>query len=159
MTEPGDPPGLRAIRRLMRLLLVAGMVGTAADLMLLNHHEGPWQMVPLVVLGLGLASSAAAAARDDAATISVMRVVMALFIGAGLIGMGLHYNGNSEFQRELDPSQQGWRLFVNVVTAKAPPALAPAAMIQLGLLGLLSTYRHPALRPPWQRDQSESSGA
>jgi hypothetical protein len=30
--------------------------------------------------------------------------------------------------------------------AKAPPALAPASMIQLGLLGLLYTYRHPSLR-------------
>jgi hypothetical protein len=29
------------------------------------------------------------------------------------------------------------------VTAKAPPALAPAVMAQLGFLGLLYTYRHP----------------
>ena len=34
------------------------------------------------------------------------------------------------------------------MTAKAPPALAPAGMIQMGLLGLLYTYRHPALRQP-----------
>jgi hypothetical protein len=32
------------------------------------------------------------------------------------------------------------------MTAKAPPALAPAGLIQLGLLGLLYTYRHPALQ-------------
>jgi len=32
------------------------------------------------------------------------------------------------------------------MTAKTPPALAPGAMIQLGLLGLVYTYRHPFIR-------------
>jgi len=41
----------------------------------------------------------------------------------------------------MDPSLEGWALFVKVIRAKAPPALAPAAMIQIGLLGLLYTYR------------------
>jgi hypothetical protein len=60
--------------------------------------------------------------------------------------MLLHYGGNSEFQREVDPAIGGWSLVVKVMTAKAPPALAPAGLIQLGLLGLLYTYRHPALQ-------------
>jgi hypothetical protein len=75
----------------------------------------------------------------------LMRVTMAFFIGSGFIGMGLHYMGNNEFQLEMDPGLHGWTLFVKAITSKAPPALAPAAMIQMGLLGLLYTYKHPAL--------------
>jgi hypothetical protein len=154
-TESDEPSSLRAVRRLLLLLLAAAMVGTAVDLMLLDHLEDVWQLVPLVVIGLGLAAAAFAARTGGAAAITAMRVVMALFIGAGMVGLGLHYAGNSEFQREVDPSLQGWNLFVKAVTSKAPPALAPAAMIQMGLLGLLYTYRHPALRSPLQRDTTD----
>jgi hypothetical protein len=154
ITELVEPASLSAVRRLLLLLLVVFMAGTAADLMLLDHHEDVWQMVPLAVIALGVAAAAFAAVSGGAAAVSLMRVVMALFIGSGLIGVGLHFAGNSEFQREIDPGLQGWSLFVKAVTAKAPPALAPAAMIQMGLLGLLYTYRHPALRSPLLRDPS-----
>jgi hypothetical protein len=36
-------------------------------------------------------------------------------------------------------------LFSTVMTAKAPPAMAPGAMVQLGLIGLVYCYRHPAI--------------
>ena len=58
----------------------------------------------------------------------------------------LHYESNSEFQREMDPSLTGWPLLVKVMQAKAPPALAPASMMQIGLLGLLYAYRTPTRR-------------
>jgi hypothetical protein len=85
----------------------------------------------------------------------LMRVTMALFICSGFVGMGLHYIGNNEFQLEIDPSLHGWRLFVKSITSKAPPALAPAAMIQMGLLGLLYTYKHPALGSSLQEAGSD----
>ena len=53
---------LRKIRRALLLLLVVFMAGTATDLMLLDHHEDVWQMVPLAVIALGVASAAFAAA-------------------------------------------------------------------------------------------------
>jgi hypothetical protein len=45
----------------------------------------------------------------------------------------------------MDPTQSSWTLFTKVMTAHAPPALAPGVMAQLGLLGLIYTYQHPAL--------------
>jgi hypothetical protein len=155
MNEPTETPGLQMMRRLMLLLLTVAMIGTAADLMLLDHHEDLWQIVPLGVIALGLVSVAAATMKGGAGAVALMRVTMALFICAGLVGMGLHYIGNSEFQLEMDPSLHGWSLFMKSITSKAPPALAPAAMIQMGLLGLLCTYKHPALGHPLQRADSE----
>jgi hypothetical protein len=147
MNEPIEAPGLRIMRRLMLLLLAAAMIGTAADLMLLDHHEDFWQMVPLGVIALGVVSVVLSAVKGGVGAVMLMRVTMALFICSGCVGMGLHYSGNSEFQLEMDPSLRGWSLFVKSMTAKAPPALAPAAMIQMGLLGLLYTYKHPAFQP------------
>jgi hypothetical protein len=70
---------------------------------------------------------------------------MLFFLASAAIGVGLHYSGNLEFQLDIDPSQSRWELFKKVMHAKAPPAIAPGAMAQLGLLGLIYAYRHPAL--------------
>jgi hypothetical protein len=155
MNESIEAPGLRMMRHLMLLLLTVAMIGTAADLMLLDHHEDLWQMVPLGVIGLGVVSVALSAVKGGVGAVTLMRVTMALFICSGLVGMGLHYIGNSEFQLEMDPTLRGWSLFMKAITSKAPPALAPAAMIQMGLLGLLYTYKHPALGDPLQGGGSE----
>jgi hypothetical protein len=119
------------------------MIGTAADLMLLDHHEDGWQLAPLVLIAAGVGLGAICGLRPTPALIAAMRGLMVLFVAAGGVGMLLHYSGNSEFQLEMDPGLAGWDLFVKAMTAKAPPALAPAVMIQMGLLGLLYTYRHP----------------
>ena len=102
-------------------------------------------MVPLALLAAGVLA-AAAALTGRAGAVLLFRIVMALVIASGVIGLGLHYLGNTEFQKEMDPSLAGWPLFVKAITAKAPPALAPASMVQMGVLGLLYTYHHPALR-------------
>ena len=70
---------------------------------------------------------------------------MAFFLLAGIVGMALHFQANLEFQTELDPSASGFPLWLKAARAKAPPALAPGVMVQLGLLGLVYTFRHPAL--------------
>jgi hypothetical protein len=59
-----------------------------------------------------------------------------------------HYQGNMEFELETYPSISGLALFKEAMMG-ATPALAPGTMIELGLIGLAYTYRHPLLvRPP-----------
>ena len=62
-------------------------------------------------------------------------------------GVVLHFRGNMSFQLDMDPAIAGWDLFTKVMHAKAPPALAPGAMVQLGLIGLIYTLGHPAIGP------------
>jgi hypothetical protein len=144
-SDPAEPQPLRAIRSLLLAVLTIGLIGTAVDLFLLGHYEEVWQAVPLGLIALALALVAALIVRTSAAAIIALQIAMTVFIGAGVIGIALHYSGNQEFQHELDPSLSGWPLFTAVITAKAPPARAPASMVQLGLIGLIFTYRHPAL--------------
>ena len=146
-------PVLGQLRTLLLLVAVIGMAGTAVDLLLLEHYEDIWQAPPLIVVGLGLVVAGWAWYSGSATAVLAMRITMVLFLATGAAGLVLHYDGNSEFQREMDPALDGWALFVKVIRAKAPPALAPAAIIQIGLLGLLYTFRHAALaRAP--RDDS-----
>lgn len=135
---------LTIVRRLLLGILTIGMVGTIADLLLLKHYEDVWQAPPLVLLSAGLIMAALMWTDPSRTTVRAFVTLMILIILSGFAGFALHYNGNLEFQREIDPTQHGWTLFLAVMRAKAPPALAPASMIQLGLIGLASVYRHPA---------------
>jgi hypothetical protein len=133
-----------ALRRILLGILVFGVIGTAAELLLLSHDEGALQLVPLVLIAVGMLVICWHLLSVSPTSLRALRVSMLAFILAGGIGVGLHYRGSAEFQTEVDPTLGGFALFKKVMTSKAPPALAPGVMAQLGLLGLAYTYRHPA---------------
>ena len=81
-------------------------------------------------------------ARPTPAAAAAVQVTMAAFVAAGLAGFYFHYRANVEFQLEGDPTLEGRALLMKALEAKAPPALAPGVMIQLGLVGLAYTFRH-----------------
>ena len=53
MTAPSAPATLATLRRLLLGLLLVGLAGTATDLLLLAHYEDAWQLIPLVLVGIG----------------------------------------------------------------------------------------------------------
>jgi hypothetical protein len=134
-----------AARRILLAILVIGIAGLSLELWLLAHVEDVYQLIPLVLNGAGLIMAALVATRPSAGTVRLFQLVMVLIILSGALGVLLHYQATTEFQLEMDPSLTGWALFRKAIVAKAPPALAPGAMTQLGLIGLAYTYRHPAL--------------
>ncbi len=129
------------IRRILLCILLIGLAGLAAELLLLKHDENATQLIPLVLIGAAFAAIAWDAARGGAASLLALQLTMVLFVVAGPLGMYLHFRANVEFQREVDPSIAGRALFWKAMTAKTPPALAPGAMAQLGLIGLAYSYR------------------
>ena len=134
-----------AARRILLAILVIGVLGIMAELMLLNHIEDLSQLIPLGLGGLTLLMSGAVAIKPTNAGIRLFQLVMVLLIVSGVVGIYLHYGATTEFQLEMDPTLTGFALFKKAIVAKAPPALAPGAMIQLGLIGLAYTFRHPVL--------------
>ena len=135
---------LATFRRLLLLLVAFGLVGLSVELVLLEHFEDPVMFVPFAALGVSLAAVVLEATTATTTTAWILRTAMALLIVCGIAGVALHYQGSREFQLEMDPAMARWDLFWKVMHMKAPPTLAPGAMVQLGLLGLVSTYRHPA---------------
>jgi hypothetical protein len=125
-------------------ILVLGLIGTSIELLLLQHY-GDWtQVVPLALIGLTLICVVWHVIGPSASNVRALRALMVLFVFAGPIGMGLHYNANAEFEHEMDPSLRGVGLFTESLSG-ATPLLAPGTMVQLGLIGLVYTYRHPRL--------------
>lgn len=141
----GNPAAstLATLRRLLLGLLIVGMLGTGAELLLIGHFEDEWQLVPLVVLAVALVMSGLVLARPrpPGAVLKLFRASMLLLVASGGIGNVLHYRANMEFKLEIDPTLGGLPLFWSVMEAKAPPALAPGTLALFGLLGLAAAWR------------------
>ena len=131
------------LRGMLLAILVFSMTGTAVDLLFMDHYQDAWQMIPLVLIGFALATMLLHGL-GHAAALRGFRMVMVLFVAAGIVGVVLHYRASAEFDRESDFAAAGWSLVKAVLSSKVPPTLAPMTMLQMGLIGLAFTYRHPA---------------
>ena len=132
------------MRPLILAVLLVGLLGMGAELLLLQHTGSVWELIPLVLIGLALLILTGHAITKHPASVRAVQGIMGLFLIAGVAGIALHYQSSMEFKLETNASLSGWALFWAVMSAKTPPALAPGAMIQLGLLGLVYAYRYPA---------------
>jgi hypothetical protein len=146
--EPGprsSDSALTLARRAILLILLVGMVGILIELLLLEHFEDTLQLVPLGLLVLGVVVLLWHARSPHRPSTRAVRAVMVLFLLSGALGVFLHYRGNVEFERERRPQAGGWTLFREAMMG-ATPALAPGAMVQLGLLGLVYSVLPAARR-------------
>ena len=138
-----DPLGV--FRAVLLAIFLLGVAGIAIELVLLEHFDDFWQWTPFLLFGLSLLVLVWYWAAPRGGAVRTFRAMMVLFIASGAFGVFLHYDGNAEFEREMSPEVTGWPLFWEAIRG-ATPALAPGAMVQLGLIGLAFTIRHPSLR-------------
>lgn len=141
-----DPNGGLAatLRTALLVLHVGGAAGTLAELLLLEHWEEFWQLAPLLLLGLDLLVVAWLVFDRSAFALRTFQGLMAVCGASGLAGLWFHYSGNVEFKLELSPGLSGFALFKEALMG-ATPALAPGTMVYLAAIGLVYTFRHPAL--------------
>ena len=139
-----DTSTLVAVRRILAVALVVGLLGTGTELLLLGHTEDAWQLVPLILIGVGLVVLVRHAIAAGKTTVRALQATMILFVVSGAVGTWLHYAGNMEFELEMYPTLEGTKLFGEAMTG-ATPALAPGTMIGLGMVGLAYAFRHPRL--------------
>ena len=136
----------RQIRRLILALLAFGLTATVVDLFGLEHYEDPWQIVPIAFIGFSLLVVGWHGLTGSAASLLTLRLLMPVMILVGVTGVVLHLRGSLAFQMEASPELAGWALMKKLLAAKAPPALAPGILVQLGLLGSVYGYKHPGGR-------------
>ena len=145
MVEWERDGGAIILRRGLLLVFLLGSVGLGAELLLLGHFEEWRQLVPLVLLGCGLVLSAARLILQGSVPAAPVSPHHAGFRRRRVAGLLVSSErANMEFELELYPTLAGLELLSGAL-AGALPALAPGALLQLGLVGLLYTYRHPAL--------------
>jgi hypothetical protein len=107
-------------------LVVLGTAGISVELVVLEHYTDWNQLIPLVVAAWGVLAALGMTLAPGLPALRVWQFTMLVFVGTGITGITMHGDVVSET--------------VN------PPLLAPGLFAQLGLLGLLYTYRHPAAR-------------
>ena len=136
---------LRRVRALLLGVLLFGSLGLLAELVLLEHWEEQVQQAPLVLLGAIVVATVVIWIRPADLLVRLFRVLMVASVMAGAAGTVLHFRSNAIFEREIDPTLSGPALVESALFG-ATPSLAPGALIQLGLLGLVAVYRHPGLK-------------
>lgn len=139
----GPVPVVSSLRKIIAALFLFGGAGTLAELYLLGHTESLVQISPFLVIGAGSAALLWAVVRPTPGGLRAVQVTGAAIALVGAAGMWYHYGANTEFELEMYPDRRGLDLVWESVRG-ATPALAPGLMIQLGLLGMAFTYRHPA---------------
>ena len=132
------------LRAFLLGIFLLGVGGLTLELILLEHYDEYWQWTPYALFGVSTAVLLWYGLTRRPLPIRAFRGLMFVFLAAGAVGIYLHYDGNVEFEREMSPDVLGWALFREAIFG-ATPALAPGVMVQLGLLGLAYTIRHPAL--------------
>ena len=130
------------MRRLLLLTLLLGLLGTLAELFLLAHTEGAWQLSPMLLSGLALGSLAWHGIAGSRGSLIAVRGAMLLLLVCGTIGVWLHLGANLDWERESNPSLGGLELF-RAALAGAMPVLAPGSMVPLALVGFAFTLCHP----------------
>lgn len=140
-------PGVHPLRRLLLAVVVVGALGLIAELFLLEHTESVYQWLPLIALFLTAPLAVVLALRPTRPLLRVFQALMIVAVVIGGLGVYLHFQGNTEFELEMDPALRGFDLVWSALGG-ATPSLAPGAMVQLALVGLASLYRHPLLRRP-----------
>ena len=133
-----------SLRQLVLALVLFGIIGLEIELAFLRHADSFSQWIPHICLLLGLVVTLAVYLSPRKAVLRSFQAIMVLYLLVGALGVYLHYRGNVEFAVERDPSLSGLKLLWKALRG-ATPALAPGALAQLGLLGLLYTYGHPSL--------------
>ena len=121
-------------------IVLFSSAGTLLELLLLEHTEELYQLIPVVLLGITVLASALVLALPRPVVINGFRIVMLACLVSAAVGILLHYQGNTEFALERHPKMRGWELFKEAMMG-ATPALAPGTMGQLALIGLLATFR------------------
>ncbi len=147
---------LSFLRAGLFFVLVIEMFGIASELYLLDHFEGGWQQLPMYVLAATLLCMLLLVTVRIRPLVWLVSLAMLCCIATGALGSYLHFQGNMEFDLEFDPDLEGMELFWKAMD-KNPPPLVPAAFVQLGLLGLVYTFRHPVSEKSRFQNQGESS--
>jgi len=138
---------LRIIRTTLLVALLLGIVGSGAELLLLEHTEDIWQYVPLILSGAALAVLVWGIAAPSTAAFQSFRILMLLFVLSGAVGVFLHVKGNIEFELEMYPDLTGLKLYWEAMSG-ATPALAPGTMTLLGLIGWVYSGLNSILQQP-----------
>ena len=146
MAPPEQPhiPAILRLRTALAVLYLFSAAGLIAELLLTRHTEDFWQKLPIFLLVAGMVAIVPTFISSSRIVLALFQMVLVLQIISAAAGIYFHHAAREEFQLEAYPDLAGWELFMEAVSQRNPPPLAPGAMAMTGLIGLAWSYRHSA---------------
>lgn len=114
--------------------LIFMSAGTILELYLLAHFEDVEQLIPIVGIAFLMTMMVVLSFKQNQMLQKLYKLLLVLIALIGFYGMYLHLKANFEFEKEMKPTLSGWELFSESLSG-ALPALAPASLIALALIG------------------------
>jgi hypothetical protein len=139
-----EHPTTHRLRQFVLLLAALAALLTPLELIFAKHYGEPLMLIPFVLVALTLLAILAVVLWPNANVFRFFQIVMVLLFVGSALGVFFHLRGNLEVVQEVTPDLQGWNLLWKMLSGAAP-ALAPGLLAQVGLLGFLYTFKHPAL--------------
>jgi len=138
-----DQATLQRLRQFLLGVVAFIFIGSVFELILLEHYEETLQWVPFITSSIGFLSVVTVWSYPGNTSIKSLRLIMIGISVVSLWGMYLHFIGNLEFTREINPS---FTLRESIWPAMkgSSPLLAPGILFLAGILGIAATYKHPA---------------
>jgi hypothetical protein len=131
------------LRPLILVIMGIGTLGILGELLLLEHFRFDSQWIAVMLTVLTGVCTVILAFNPKAQVLRVVQLALLLVVLGGAFGVLEHVKTNFD-RMENGSDVSGLSLIWQALRGRAP-ALAPGALAQLGLLGLLFTYRHPNL--------------
>jgi len=133
----------RRLRAVLWVVCVSILVGTAAELALVQHWADPAQRIPFLLSLVGLLSIGAAWVRPSPKTLRLCRWVMGSLVAGGAFGMWEHFDHNYAFAAEIEPNAGSTTWLIEALVG-ANPLLAPGIFTVAALAGLGAAWNHPS---------------
>ena len=119
-------------------------LGSIAELYLLEHYIETRQWIPIILSAAGFVLCTWAWLRPSKGLLKMLQGLMILVALASLYGMYLHFMGNFQFEKEINPSFTTIEVLWPAIKG-SNPLLAPGMLLATAILAAGGTYRHPAL--------------
>jgi hypothetical protein len=131
------------LRPLILVIMGIGTLGILGELLLLEHYKFDSQWIAVMLTLLTGVCTVILALNPKAQVMRVVQLALLLVVLGSAFGVLEHVKTNYD-RMENGSNVSGLSLIWQALKGRAA-ALAPGALAQLGLLGLLFTYRHPNL--------------
>ena len=119
-------------------------LGSIAELYLLEHYLETRQWIPIILSAAGLVLCTWAWLSPSKGLLKTLQGLMICMAIASLYGMYLHFMGNFQFEKEINPSFTTVEALWPAIKG-SNPLLAPGMLLAAAILAAGGTYRHPAL--------------
>ena len=138
-----DAQTLRGVRLLILAAIAAALIVTEAEFLFVGHTgSNNGQVIAAVLVSLGRIMVTCHAIFRNTSSVVVLRFTMYLFLIFGVDGLFTHYHWAVQSALKSQPALVGRHLLYATLSGKIP-LLAPAMLIEIGVLGLIYTFQHP----------------